>query len=379
MEKGTTREVYLDWIRVIATACVFLYHCSMFFNPFPWHVKNNVINSGSVLVFSLFIGTWIMPLFFGISGITAKYSLAKRTNTAYLKERLLRLGLPLVFGVLFLTPHQVFIERKVNEQFNGTFLEFIPHYFDGLYLEIGGTGNFAFFGLHLWYLLALLIFSVAALPVFRRLRRNTNRTYLFFLLPIILMVSGLIKTQALGGWDLVYYFMVFMIGYFFFSNPSFLDQAIKSIKIYYLVAAITTILHIYWFIYALPLPGTIQDWLFFMNKVLNCWCMMLCIFHVGKIYFSFSSSYLRYLSEASMPFYIFHQPVIVVLGFALRNLDMPLYLKMVNLVTVSFAIIMICYHFVIRKLSFLRLLFGLKPQEVSVRNNPLTQSNPVTK
>ncbi|HYK75235.1 MAG TPA: acyltransferase family protein, partial [Pseudoneobacillus sp.] len=69
------RQEDLDWIRVIATLIVFLYHCSMFFNPFDWHVKNNDINTSYILTFSLLVGTWIMPIFFAISGITTYHAL----------------------------------------------------------------------------------------------------------------------------------------------------------------------------------------------------------------------------------------------------------------------------------------------------------------
>ena len=88
MEQTTFRRHDLDWIRVIATIGVFLYHCSMFVNPFPWHVKNNLTGAGSILVFSLLVGAWIMPIFFAISGISVTYTLKKRTFTQYVKERL---------------------------------------------------------------------------------------------------------------------------------------------------------------------------------------------------------------------------------------------------------------------------------------------------
>ncbi|HET6871560.1 MAG TPA: acyltransferase family protein, partial [Sporolactobacillaceae bacterium] len=100
------RYVDLDWIRVLATLGIFTYHCSMFFNPFPWHVKNNVINTSYVLVYSLFLGAWIMPVFFAISGIATFHALKKRDGIAFLKERFLRLGIPLLFGVFILSPPQ---------------------------------------------------------------------------------------------------------------------------------------------------------------------------------------------------------------------------------------------------------------------------------
>ncbi|KGR78025.1 hypothetical protein CD29_12785 [Ureibacillus manganicus DSM 26584] len=57
------RQHDLDWIKVLATFIVFLYHCSMFFNTFAWHIKNNEINQSTIQFFSLLVGNWIMPIF----------------------------------------------------------------------------------------------------------------------------------------------------------------------------------------------------------------------------------------------------------------------------------------------------------------------------
>ncbi|MGM0791355.1 MAG: acyltransferase family protein [Bacillota bacterium] len=169
-----SRHYDLDWIKVLAMLAVFLYHCSMFFNSFEWHVKNDEINRTCIELFSLAVGNWIMPVFFAISGISTYHALKKRHSGAFLKERAARLGIPLLLGIFILSPPQVYIERLTGKQFEGSFFQFFPHYFDGLYLEIGGSGNFAFFGHHLWYLLMLLIFSALTLPFFLNERQRQH-------------------------------------------------------------------------------------------------------------------------------------------------------------------------------------------------------------
>lgn len=61
------RQYDLDWIRVLATLAVFLYHCLMFFNPWPWHVKNNETDPTYITAISLFMSAWLMPIFFAVS------------------------------------------------------------------------------------------------------------------------------------------------------------------------------------------------------------------------------------------------------------------------------------------------------------------------
>ncbi|OIK10624.1 acyltransferase [Bacillus sp. MUM 116] len=355
------RQYNLDWIRVIATFGVFLYHCSMFFNPFPWHVKNNELDSGGILVFSLFVGAWMMPIFFAVSGISVRYALKNRSVIAFFKERLMRLGVPLVFGVFILTPHQIFIERTANQQFHGSFFEFIPHYFEGVYLGFGGTGNFAFFGLHLWYLLVLLVFSLLTIPFFKKAPSGGRFGLVhLWLLPLILFASGLIKTQGLGGWDLIFYLIVFIYGYYFFSSGEFKTKLKSTIKVHGILALITTVIYIVWFTMAYPQPGSIKEILFFGVRTVNCWSLLLCIFFLGDKYLSFSNRFLKYASEASMPFYVLHQPVIVLLGFFIRDLSWPLPVKLIFLISISFILIMSSYHFVVRRLRVLRFLFGMK-------------------
>jgi hypothetical protein len=56
-----------------------------------------------------------------------------------------------------------------HSQFAGSFIEFYPHYFDGFYAF---GGNFAWMGLHSWYLEMLFIFSLITLPLFLYLRKE---------------------------------------------------------------------------------------------------------------------------------------------------------------------------------------------------------------
>ena len=135
---------------------VFLFHCARYFDNEGWHVKNP--QSDEVIsFFVLFLSQWIMPLFFILSGISTYYMLSFRKTGAFIKSRFTRLLVPLIFGIFVLIPPQVYIERVSNNQFMGSFFEFYPHYFDGFYAF---GGNFAWMGLHLWYLEMLFVFSL---------------------------------------------------------------------------------------------------------------------------------------------------------------------------------------------------------------------------
>ncbi|MCA1040086.1 acyltransferase family protein [Bacillus infantis] len=364
-----TRHYDLDWIKVLGMLIVFLYHCSMFFNSFDWHVKNNVINKTYIELFSLSVGNWIMPVFFAISGISTYFALEKRNSGAFLKERTVRLGIPLLLGVFFLSPPQVYIERLTNKQFEGSFFEFFPHYFDGLYLEIGGTGNFAFFGHHLWYLLMLLIFSALTLPFFlnerQRIKDNSFSFNHYLLLPLPLAGAALWTNGFLNlaSWGIIFYLLIYIYGYYFFARESFRIFVRNNGRLTGTISIVSIAAYVMWaFLIGFPMHGT-AFYIFTILRVLLVWNTLLFVFFLGDKYLNFTNRTLNYANEASMPFYILHQPFIIVLGFMIVQVNWMVPYKFIFLAAVSFAVIMALYHVIIRRFNILRIAFGLRKQQ----------------
>jgi peptidoglycan/LPS O-acetylase OafA/YrhL len=175
----TSRRYDLDWLRVFAILAVFFYHSARFFDLDSWHIKN-AVTYGWVQARSDFMALWMMPLIFLISGASIFYALNKGGPGLFVKDKVLRLFIPLLAGIFTHVTLQVYLERVSRGQFVGTYFEFLPHYFDGLYTE-GGSGNFAWMGLHLWYLLVLFAFSLLLLPLFYALKRKLALPVVLFL------------------------------------------------------------------------------------------------------------------------------------------------------------------------------------------------------
>jgi glucan biosynthesis protein C len=351
----------------------------MFFNPFPWHVKNNELNSTYIYAYTLLVGNWMMPIFFAVSGISAFYALQKRSASGFLKERLLRLGLPLLFGVFILTPPQVYMERVSHQQFNGSLWRFLPHIFDGVYLDIGGQGNFSFFGLHLWFLFVLLIFSCIAVPLLvRRQGASTQKPFgvakfILLLLPMLIIGTILNGIANLGGWGLFFYLAIFLYGYFAFSDLNFIVFVRKTGMWTGAISIVSTVIFMGWSLgFGIPQDGTIPSLLFSLLRVVNVWFSLFFIFYLGDRYLRGSNRFLRYTSEASMPLYVIHQPVIVLLGFLIYTLDWSVSLKFFFLVSTTCLVILFLYHVIIKKLDLLRVLFGMKKWEKTERDSRIS-------
>jgi fucose 4-O-acetylase-like acetyltransferase len=70
---------------------------------------NSQLDLGFTL-FDAFISGWIMPLFFAISGIAVYFSLTKRSPLQFGQERLRRLAIPFVTGLLLILPLNVYYD-----------------------------------------------------------------------------------------------------------------------------------------------------------------------------------------------------------------------------------------------------------------------------
>jgi glucan biosynthesis protein C len=92
------------------------------------------------------------------------------------------------------------------------------------------------------------------------------------------------------------------------------------------------------------------------------WLRVLSLLGFGMQYLTFNTRFLRYANEAVLPFYILHQTVIVSVGFYVVRWPIPDLLKFVHIAASSFAIIMLLYECLIRRVNLLRFLFGMKPQ-----------------
>ncbi len=373
---GTTPRRYdVDWVRVLAMASVFLFHNARFFNFDGWHVKNAQLDLGMSIVVDL-LSLWIMPLMFVVSGAATYWALGRGAG-GFLQARVNRLLIPLIFGIFALALPQVYLERVSHGQFSGTLLEFIPRYFDGWYAF---GGNFAWMGLHLWYLEMLFIFSVLALPIFLYVRGGGRRALsasatvlekpgglLLLAVPTVLL-EGLLNPEELGfkdfgGWGVFTYLLLFVCGYLVFAEPRLEGAVRRQGGAILAVAFVATAVGV-----GVALASGLEirygtlDYTFWMGyRAFGSWCWVLGLLGVGMRKLRSGGAVLSYANEAVLPFYMLHQTVIVTIGYFIAAWQIPVLPKYLLLVAVSFAVIMATYELLVRRVNLLRFLFGLKP------------------
>ena len=114
LTKVSGRKAEFDYLRAFVIILVLFHHAVLAYTMFaffdfenPIASSNPVVNEQRWIGFDLIIAlneTFLMPLLFFITGILVWQSLTRKGAWKYFGDRLKRLGLPFVIGVLFLIP-----------------------------------------------------------------------------------------------------------------------------------------------------------------------------------------------------------------------------------------------------------------------------------
>jgi glucan biosynthesis protein C len=372
---AATRYHDIDWLRVFATLLVFLFHAAKPFLNDPWHIKNAEVDPVLEIVVGL-VDLWMMPLLFVVSGMSIALSLRSRTAGAFVQERAKRLLTPFLFGLFILSPLQVYVERLNYKQFNESFLQFLPQAFSGFHLGYGGEGNFAWTGLHLWFLGVLLIYSLLLLPLFVSLLSRTWQEHLtrlgarlenpglLFLTAVPLMLLSTLNPaglgwRQLGAWNFPIYLGLLLYGFLIIRVLNGYAQLYRYRWLSLLIALAAGLV-------AAPLDGaafgTVEFFIGQAARGLAMWAFILLLLGLFYPLRWANSRFLRYTSGMVLPFYILNQPIIIILGyFFVLPLNFPPLVKYVLLVVTSLPIVAVIYEFLVRRSNPLRILHGLKP------------------
>jgi glucan biosynthesis protein C len=388
-ERASAKSVrlhYLDWLRVLAVLGVFLFHAVHPFDYFDWEIKN-AEQSVAVTLFIVFFGPWGMPFFFLMSGTGSWFSLRRRTGRQYASERVKRLLIPFIVGSLILSPIQLFFQWKHQSQrgvFEGSLLEFLQ------IREISfGPRVFGWAGYHLWFLGFLFAYSTIALPLFLWLKRDAGRRFiswlarlcerrgglLLFIIPLAL-VQFILRPAYPGehDWaDFGYTLVFFLSGYILYADERFAPAIRRDWPIALTLGIASTL-----FFFAAGVADVVTEWMatpgtpgFYLSWSLfsvNSWCWTLFVLHIGMRFLDFRNQWLEYGQEAAMPFYLFHQPVIIVIAFFVVQWDTSTVLgvgagilvKLLIVVLSSFVVTLGLYELLIRRINAARVLFGIK-------------------
>ncbi len=378
----------IDALRVFAFSLLILYHSAMVYvADWGFHIKS--AQTFEWLQYPMIaLNRWRMPLLFMISGMALGLAGSEGRRWRFAGSRCLRLLVPLAFGMLVVVPPQTYVQVIAQYGYTGSFAHFYTLYLTHGLCRAGQclltpTWN------HLWYLAYLLPYTLlvlAVVPLLRWLRERLGdaeptrlSTGLLLVLPIFWLLSVRLwlaphfeETHALfGDWTVhAESLPLFLLGYLLTTYVWFWDtvQRLRWITLALALFAIGVELGLRW-ISHYPPAGPIPDWAMQLPwylieriaRVTYTWIALLTLFGWGRTLLNRPFHWLPYCTEAVFSWYILHQTLIVVLAYWLIPMRLGAGIEASLVVFGTITGCLVLHEYLIRRMQWLRPLFGLKP------------------
>ena len=374
----SARLHYLDALRVLAILGVFLYHAVHPFDVSDWTIKNAELSETVTAFLGLFF-PWGMPFFFLIAGAGSWFGLRHRSASRFVAERFRRLFIPFLIGCILLSPIMLYFQWKdvaLRDLWHGPFWQYVLLHRAGF-----SPRWFGEIGYHLWFLGFLFCFSLLGLPIFLWLKGEPGQVFLgkiagvctrpggilLFIIPLLLVRLGLkpLFPHEQDWGDFCYLMTMFVLGFMLYAREGFLAAIRRDRAILIVMVIASTVA---WAYLALTdesfdpwaSPQTLRDFTLWTAITINSWCWTTLMLFIGARYLDASNKWLDYGQEAVLPFFVLHQPVIVVIAFYVVQWQAGIPVKLLTVVLGSFVTTLAIYELVIRRSGFLRTLFGMK-------------------
>lgn len=343
----------IDNLRILAILLLFPVHTWMIWNDFGsqfyiWAGESRVL---STLIVA--INPWFMPLLFALAGISARMSLKKRPVRAYIGERLAKLALPFVCGVIFIVPVQTLFARKFFFGYEGGYFENLGYFFTHLTDMSGYDG--AFTPGQLWFILFLFIVSMIGLAVFRllpyeRLENKVGKMNVRLLIALFIPICFLYYIGNFGGFSLGRSFAFYMLGYYVLSNSQVMETLERKRRWVWGIFAAAQIALIAAY-YKTAFYGDIS-----VHFV--AWTGTLSWLILGKRHLNRDRGFTRYFNKAAYPIYILHQSILVAFAYYMLKMVSGAFWQMSAIMLGSFGLSILCYE-AIRRVPYGRAMVGI--------------------
>lgn len=376
MEKIDTRRHDLDWLRVIAFGLLIFYHIGMFYVSWGWHVKSPHAGPAAEPLMRL-LNPWRLSLLFLISGVALRFAVDKAASPrAFTGRRFVRLFVPLVFGMLVIVTPQAYFELLGKGEISAGYLNFYARYlaFDQSFSIDVPTWN------HLWYLVYMLAYTliiIPLMPLVRKLAAVFEASWFerwmagggLFIIPALIFIAYRFTTDTWfpreshafwGDWGAhARYFSYFLIGLLIAKNETFWrvlagTWALGAV----LTGALAIVLTYLWGNWDWVAE---QDILLAVSRALRplyAWAVIATLMGAAQAFLNKPSALLSYLTQAVFPYYILHQTLIVVAGVYVSGLGLSVWPEFLLVLLATVAGCLGIYEFIIRRVAFLRPLFG---------------------
>ena len=372
-EELPSRRYDLDWLRVLAFGLLIFYHTGMLYSEnWGFHFKSQYLSS-SIESIMLLLSPWRMGLIWFISGVALRFIVARFSLGMFLTTRSVKILLPLLFGIWFIVPIQLYAQMSQETSLAMGFWQFYSQFFDltNPLFERYQAGIWPHVDVnHLWYLRSLWQFTlllVLAMPLLhhatvhtiitRLCGRSLFTVFIVLLLPLcILKLSWPSDTfrYPMGALFLLY-------GYLFAWQPTFYSQLLRHWRVLFVVFTLGYIVVVLCYSTIWQNPAASQWQITSMDMLYTAQRLMgvLLMLALAQRFLNHEHPKLALLNCAVFPFYLLHQSVIIGLAFYLSKLHLGGFVEPLLILSLTFIICWLVF-IAARRIDLLSPLLGIK-------------------
>ena len=342
-----TRLYYIDNLRTLLISLIILMHLAITYGAFGSWYYVEVAKAGDITLaifgtFNAMVQSFTLGFFFLISGYFTPSSYDRKGAWQFLKGRLLRLGIPLLFYIIFIDPLIIYGKEIIVRGFTGNFWEFLFNYISTYPGIRSGP---------MWFVMALLIFNI----IYLLWRQVDNRKIKELAFPshkkIILaavsisIITFIVRIFLPLGWNwqllnfqlpyFTQYIILFIIGILAYRGNWFekiTEQTgkfwLKGLILFFLLffsmmgVAFEDISKLFGGFQLPALGFALWEQFFAISIILTLTVLF-------KKRFNCQTKLYSTLSRSSYTAYILHAPILVYLAFLLKEISLQPLLKFV--------------------------------------------------
>jgi glucan biosynthesis protein C len=397
-ESTATRYLFLDNIKVFFTIIVIFWHTMVTYGDVGWwyYKEANLVDPFSEIFFLLVVSiggvfqTSLLGLFFLLGGYFTPKSYDRKGVRSFWKERLIRLGIPLILYIVLINPLMIYILSKLgippwstNPMLQGTFLDF---YFNS-FLSWENFINFISFGGPMWFLRVLLIFT-AFYTVWRQITKleSVQRKipkvfsiprysyllilaiglgFLTFLIRIVFPID--VRPLEIPWGQIIQYLTMFSIGVICIRYLWFEMITKKHVKIWLITIIISLVIIFVDFFIAIAKGVDLVDFTgganlhaFLFALVDNVICMGVIFVLIKVFYAKFNKQgpILRNLSISAYHMYLLHPLILVAVSLGFASIDLYPIIKIAIVFPLTVVFCYLVSHYVVEKINLKKRMVG---------------------
>lgn len=374
-----TRRYDIDALRVFAFALLILYHVGMFYvapaSDWGFHIKSQY--AAEWLQYPMLVlNRWRMPLVFLVSGLAVHFMRRGGTTIGgFAGQRTLRLLVPLAFGMAVVIPIQPYCEWSAKGAIDAGFGPYLLRYWTQGATMVGQPYGWTWN--HLWYLVYLWLYTLmlaALLPflesrIGRALRERVASLRgaallilpaLPFVIEALLLQERFPETHALfGDWFAhALYFTAFAYGYLIGIHTGLWNE---FTRLRWKALASTIVCLAFYLGAGSFITNDSADWWVASARIARWVYMWLAIVSIlGWSHRGLNRPFrwLTYANNAVYPWYVFHQSLIIAIGFALTPLALGPVLEPTLVLIGTIGGCALLHHLVVRRVGSSGALVG---------------------